>query len=92
MKAKDIFGLAVRIIGLVFLYQGLEAVLMAIANFWQMPRFNFGVVVMNLLAVAWRLAVAWWLVGGAGWLMRLAYPDEGAKRPATNGAAAGVEG
>ena len=75
MKSKEIFTVAVRIIGLAFLYQGLAAVPMAVANFCPVfPHFNFRVLLPSLIVVAWPLAVAWWLVRGAPWLVRLAFP------------------
>lgn len=70
---KDIFSLAVRLLGLVFLYLGLSAV---------PPLLDFGAVetaaksdiISVILPIAFNLAVAWWLLGGT-WLIRRAYPD-----------------
>lgn len=70
---KDIFGLAVRLLGLVFLYFGLSAV---------PPLLDFGAIetagksdILNaILPVVFNLAVAWWLLGG-GLLVRRAYPE-----------------
>lgn len=81
MKSKDVFNVAVRIIGLAFLYQGLAAVPMAIMNFcpvypptWRM--LNFHSIIPSIIMVGWPLVVAFWMIRGAPWLMRLAYRDE----------------
>jgi len=73
MKPRDIFGLAVRLLGLFFLYLGLRAMspvldLEAIENAGKSDIIN------ALLPVAFNLLVAWWLLGG-GLLMRRAYPE-----------------
>ena len=73
MKPRDIFGLAVRLLGLFFLYLGLRAMspvldLEAIGNAGKSDIIN------AILPVAFDLLVAWWLLGG-GLLMRRAYPD-----------------
>jgi hypothetical protein len=70
---KDIFTLAVRLLGLVFLYLGLSAVT---------PLLDFGAIetaaksdlVTAILPIVFNLAVAWWLLGG-GLLIRRAYPE-----------------
>ena len=73
MKPRDIFGLAVRLLGLFFLYLGLRAVspvldLEAIENAGKSDIIN------AILPIAFNLLIAWWLLGG-GLLMRRAYPD-----------------
>jgi hypothetical protein len=73
MKPRDIFGLAVRLLGLFFLYLGLRAVsplldLEAIGNAGKSDIIN------AILPIAFNLLVAWWLLGG-GLLMRRAYPE-----------------
>ena len=73
MKPKDIFGLAVRLLGLWFLYLGIRAV---------MPLLDLGAIetagksdILNaILPIVFNLAVAWWLLGG-GLLVRRAYPE-----------------
>ena len=60
---KDIFTLAVRLLGLVFLYLGLSAVT---------PLLDFGAIetaaksdlITAILPIVFNLAVAWWLLGG----------------------------
>jgi hypothetical protein len=74
---RDIFGLAVRLMGLYFLYLGLRIVA---------PLLDLGVIetasksdILNaLLPIAFNLLVAWWLLGG-GVLVRRAYPAEALK-------------
>jgi hypothetical protein len=73
MKPRDIFGLAVRLLGLFFLYLGLKAVppmldLGAIENAGQNDIIN------AVLPIVFNLLVAWWLLGG-GLLTRRAYPE-----------------
>ncbi len=71
------FNLVMRLIGLAFLYQGLSAIPMAVANFCPVfPHFNFRTLVPSLVLISWPLLMAWWLVRGAPWLMRLAFPEE----------------
>ena len=76
MKPRDIFKLAVRILGLAFVYHGLTALpvtasagLTAIMG-GQVDRF-----VLTLLMAIWPLAVAYWLLRGAPLLMHVAYPE-----------------
>ena len=77
MKARDMFGLAVRLIGLVFLYQGLAGVPMAVAAFCpRFPHFIWTNLFSGIIMVGWPLIVAYWMVRGAPPLMRLAYSGE----------------
>jgi hypothetical protein len=70
---KGIFGLAVRLLGLVFLYLGLSGV---------PPLLDLGAIetaaksdiLTAVLPVVFNLAVGWWLIGG-GLLIRRAYPE-----------------
>jgi hypothetical protein len=73
MKPKDIFKLAVRILGLVFLYHGLSALPTVIPLILSSsPIANC---VLGIFMIAWPVAVAWWLIGGAPPLIRRAYPE-----------------
>ncbi len=76
MRMRDIFELAVRLLGLVFLYHGLVALPTALPMVWTSM---LGVQLVGLLfgiAVAvWPLLVAYWLLGGAQLLVRMAYPE-----------------
>ena len=77
MKSKEIFNVAVRIIGLLFLWQGLNSVPTAINSVCPaFPHFYWRNLLPGLLIVGWPLLVAWWLVRGAPWLMRVAFRDE----------------
>jgi len=83
MKAKEIFGIAVRLIGLIFLYQGLSAVPSAAASICPVfPHFYFRNLLPSLWLVGWPLLMAYWLVRGAPWLMRLAFRDQPGEHPA----------
>ena len=66
MKPTDLFNLAIRLLGLVFVYLGCKAVPVVF--------FDKG---RSLLFVACYFAAAWWLIGGARLLMRRAYPAVG---------------
>src|SRR5436190_7995850 len=80
MKSRDVFGVAVRIIGLIFLYQALSTVPTAVASVCPVfPHFYFRNLLPSLFLIGWPLLISMWLVGGAPWLMRRAYPqsDEG---------------
>jgi hypothetical protein len=78
MKSKELFGLAVRVIGLAFVYQGLTAVPNALLSCCPaFPHFVWRNVLPSLLIVGWPLLIGYWLLRGAPKLMRLAYgPDE----------------
>ena len=69
----DIFGLAVRLLGLFFLYLGLRAV-SPVLDLEAIENAGKGDIINAILPIAFNLLVAWWLLGG-GPLMRRAYPD-----------------
>jgi hypothetical protein len=69
MKPKDIFSLAIRLVGLFFIC--LAAVSAPVI--WNSSGNGF---FRAILVVGFFLAVAWWLLGGAPLLMQRAYPDE----------------
>ena len=74
MNAKDIFGLAVRLLGLFFLYLGLKALaqvldLDLIENPDKTDLFN------DLMPAVFHLIVAGWLIHGR-LLIRWAYPEK----------------
>jgi len=73
MKPRDIFGLAVRLLGLFFLYLGLKAV-PPLLDLGAIESASKSDIVNAILPIVFNLAVAWWLLGG-GWLMRRAYPE-----------------
>jgi len=71
---KDIFGLAVRLLGLVFLYFGLSAV-PSLLDFGAIETAGKSDIISAILPIVFNLAVAWWLIGG-GLLTRRAYPEK----------------
>ena len=76
MKPQDILKLAVRLLGLVFLYHGLQMLPMAVIQFCTaVPSMSVGIMFTSLVMAGWPLAVAYWLLRGAPLIMRIAYPD-----------------
>ena len=76
MKPQDILKLAVRLLGLVFLYHGLQTLPTAVVQFCMaVPSMNIGSMFTSLVMAGWPLAVAYWLLRGAPLVMRIAYPD-----------------
>jgi hypothetical protein len=73
MKPRDIFGLAVRLLGLYFLYLGLTAVT-PLLDFGAIENASKSDIITTILPIVFNLAIAWWLLGG-GLLMRRAYPE-----------------
>ena len=69
MKSKEIFSLAVRLLGLWFVYHGFTNLPMIVetSKAWLFVIFYFG--------------AAWWLIGGAPLLVRRAYPEFGEQSP-----------
>jgi hypothetical protein len=74
MTPKSIFSLAIRLLGLLFLYHGLVALPALLTIF---PAGSFWNFVTNLVAIFWPFAVAFWLIQGAPLVMRAAYPNAG---------------
>ena len=70
---KGVFGLAVRLLGLVFLYLGLSAVppLLDLSAIETAAKSD---ILTAVLRIVFNLAVGWWLIGG-GLLIRRAYPE-----------------
>jgi hypothetical protein len=81
MKAKDIFGLLIRAVGLLFLYQGLSSIPVAVGNFCSVFILTFRVLFSNCVMVCWPLVVGFILIQGAPLLTRWAYPAENSTRP-----------
>jgi hypothetical protein len=76
MKPPELFQLALRILGLVFLYHGLAPLPMVLVQFLSAFRGpNTGQVLFTIVMLTWPLFLAWWLLRGAPQLMRLAYPE-----------------
>jgi hypothetical protein len=77
MKAKDIFGLIVRLMGLIFVYEAAEKVPPALSYIFPGFKSISGVGFLSaLFMVGWPLVVAYWLFRGAPPISRIAYPDE----------------
>jgi hypothetical protein len=79
MKSKDIFGLAIRLLGLAFLYLGLTSLPTTLGqSFHALMRlpasFNDGSIISWPFMGIWPFVVAYWLLCGAPPLMRIAYP------------------
>ena len=70
---KGIFGLAVRLLGLVFLYLGLSAV-PPLLDLGALETAAKSDLLAAVLPIVFNLAVGWWLIGG-GLLLRRAYPE-----------------
>jgi hypothetical protein len=73
MKPKEIFGLAVRLLGLVFLYLGLKdaPIVMNVPTLMGEEKSD---IVAEVLPVVFNLVVACWLLRSS-MLIRWAYPD-----------------
>jgi hypothetical protein len=70
---RDIFALAVRLLGLLFLYFGLSAV-PALLDLGAVETADKSDILTAILPILFNLVVAWWLLGG-GLLIRRAYPE-----------------
>ena len=70
MKPKDVFQLAVRLLGLLFLYHGVQSLPMVMNGPW-----------LVLVYLLLQFGMAWWLIGGAKLLVQHAYPDENSPPP-----------
>lgn len=75
MKPHEILKLGVRLLGLVFLYQGLAILPASVV---QLSVFvvglKIGSALTSLLQAGWPLLLAYWLLRGAPLLMHIAYP------------------
>jgi hypothetical protein len=82
MKSRDIFEVCVRIMGLLFLYKALSSVPDALMNFcpllppptWRI--LNFRSLLPSAIYVGFPLAIGWWMLRGAPWLMKRAFPEK----------------
>lgn len=79
MKSKEILNLAVRLLGLVFLYHGLQTLPVAIGQviglFGIRMDMSLGALLSLIFMTAWPFVVSFWLLRGAPLVMRTAYPD-----------------
>ena len=75
MKTKDLFILAVRLLGLYFIYVGLKDLdVPAFTDVTILKGDDANDVISTLLPVVFNLAVGWWLLGCTV-LARRAYPE-----------------
>jgi hypothetical protein len=76
MKPRDIFGLAVRLLGLYFLYLGLSAITQLLgSDVAEMIKNPDKTDLINgLMPVVFDLVIGCFLLKG-GWLIRWAYPE-----------------
>ena len=72
MTPKSQFGVAVRILGLIFLYRGLTA-LPEILSIFSTGSFRGSLEI--IITIVWPLVLASWLIRGAPMLVHIAYPD-----------------
>jgi hypothetical protein len=76
MNALEWFRLAVRLLGLVFLYRGLENLPPVVLQFFSSFFGSDGMGLLHSLILGvWPLVVAYWLIMGAPWLIRRAFPE-----------------
>lgn len=75
MKQQDIFALAVRLLGLLFLYHALQSAPMAVLGCIDGLVTTDFYRLLEGLAPIWSLIVARWLFRGAPAILRIAYPD-----------------
>jgi hypothetical protein len=71
---RSIFSLAIRLLGLVFLYRGLTA-MPPLLDFQGIEQASVNDLITAVLPIVFNLAVAWWLIGSK-LLTRRAYPEE----------------
>ncbi len=84
MKSREIFEVALRITGLLFLYQGLTSTPTALLSICPVfPHFYWKNILPAMITIGWPLGLAWWLIRGAPWLMRLAYGQQPGTRAGT---------
>jgi hypothetical protein len=72
MHTKDWFGLAVRILGLVFLYHALNSLPLTIGMILGGGQAGF----ITVAQLIWQISIAIWLIRGASFLMHLAFRNE----------------
>jgi hypothetical protein len=69
MKSKDIFSLAIRLVGLFFIYLAVRVVPVIFSG----PPAR--ILLESILSAAVFVVVGWWMLGGASLLMERAYPS-----------------
>ena len=71
MKPRDLFKLAVRILGLIFLYRGLILFPTLFTGEFGSGQKAFAMILMS----AWPLLVAFWLLKFAAGITQFVYPE-----------------
>lgn len=77
MKAPQIFGLALRLTGLIFLYyalSGLPGSLFKMVD--RLVTLSLWALLQTIVGIIWPYILAWWFLRGAPFVMQLAYPNE----------------
>lgn len=75
MKPHDIFSLALRLAGLIFLYHGLAGLPGGLfRTLDRMSTVSDWVTVQNLISLLWPFVMASWFLRGAKRVLLLAYP------------------
>jgi len=76
MKASDIFSLAIRLAGLWLLFTSLPGLPSAFFKLCtSVFELKLGAAFQLIVSVGWTYAVAFWLLLGAPWIQRKAYPN-----------------
>ncbi|MBL9173729.1 MAG: hypothetical protein JNL10_09360 [Verrucomicrobiales bacterium] len=76
MNSKELFRLAIRLLGLGFVYLGLAALpASSSAILAGMLGGNLYGFLFTVFTALWPLCVAYWLLRGAPLLMQIAYPE-----------------
>jgi len=86
MKPRDIFGLAIRLLGVFFLYLGLRGVT-PLLDLGAIETASKSDIINAILRIVFDLLDAWWLLGGSA-LVRRAYPEalKNSERPRSQAA------
>jgi hypothetical protein len=76
MKPHELFTLALRLAGLVFLYHALAGLPGGVFRILdRMSSTSTWGSVQNLISLLWPFALAFWFLRGAKLVLRLAYPS-----------------
>jgi len=77
MKAPQIFGLALRLTGLIFLYYALSAFPGGLFKMLdRLVTLSLWALIQTIVGIIWPFILAWWFLRGAPLVMRLTYPNE----------------
>jgi len=77
MKAPQIFDLALRLAGLIFLYFALSALPGGLFKMLdRLATLSLWALIQTIVGIIWPFILAWWFLRGAPLVMRIAYPSE----------------